>query len=192
MKFGKTIESAEYIWHCQFYDIFQDFVGTPPRVHNTRETRCAGNPKGARYYQSMRFQTYSHSEFKFYYEIFYPARDPSLEEGKECARRTKRVPENIHDLLTPRAVAYWFMDDGSCKPIKYKNRTYINYTFSTQSFPLEDQKRLVQALQDNFSIAATIQKNHPYYRLYIRSKSTERFVELIRPYIHPCFSYKIR
>ena len=53
------------------------------------------------------------SEFKFYYEIFYPARDPSLEEGKECARRTKRVPENIHDLLTARALAYWFMDDGN-------------------------------------------------------------------------------
>ena len=56
--------------------------------------------------------TFGLSEFKFYYEIFYPARDPSLEEGKECARRTKRVPENIHDLLTARALAYWFMDDG--------------------------------------------------------------------------------
>ena len=87
--------------------------------------------------------TFGLSELKFYYEIFYPARDPSL---KECAQRTKRVPENIHDLLTPRAVAYWFMDDGYCKPIKYKNRTYINYTFYNQSFPLEDQKILVQAL----------------------------------------------
>ena len=31
-----------------------------------------------------------------------------------------------------------------------------------------------------------------HYRLYIRLKSTERFVNLIRPYIHPCFDYKIQ
>ena len=83
-------------------------------------------------------------------------------------QRTKRVPENIHDLLTPRAVAYWFMDDGYCKLIKYKNRTYINYTFSTQSFPLEDQKILVQALQFNRSYYSKEPFLITFYRLYIR------------------------
>ena len=36
-----------------------DFVGTPPRVHNIRETRGAGP---ARVYRSLRFQTYRHPE----------------------------------------------------------------------------------------------------------------------------------
>ena len=81
------------------------------------------------------------------------------------------------------------MDDGTCKCYKSKNRAY---RFSTNSFPLEDQALLVQVLRDNFGIHATIQKDHQYYRLYIREKSAQRFVNLIRPYLHPCFYYKIQ
>ena len=57
-------------------DLFKDFVGTPPRVQNI-------HGGVTRYYKYMQFKTYRHSEFKFYYEIFYPARDP---EGEGCAR----------------------------------------------------------------------------------------------------------
>ena len=28
-------------------------------------------------------------------------------------QRPRESPENIHELLTPRALAYWFMDDGN-------------------------------------------------------------------------------
>ena len=52
-----------------------DFVGTPPRGRSPRE---------------MRFQTYSHSEFKFDDDLFYP-----LLRYPEGGRK-KRVPENIH------------------------------------------------------------------------------------------------
>ena len=79
----------------------------------------------------MRFRTYGHIDLKFYDEaahLFY-----NVDENK---RRKKRVPENIHELLTARADAYWFMDDGTCKSYKSKNRTYV---FNTQSFPKEDQ-----------------------------------------------------
>ena len=79
------------------------------------------------------------------------------------------------------------MDDGS----SYTKNQRRYYFFSTQSFPLEDQERLVQALKDNFEIDATIQKNNSYYILYIRSKSAQLFLDLVRPYIHPCFAYKI-
>ena len=79
------------------------------------------------------------------------------------------------------------MDDGSYT--SNKNRTY---RFNTQSFPFGDQQRLIEALKMNFDIDATIQKDRSNYMLYIRSKSTERFVNLIRPYIHPCFDYKIQ
>ena len=141
----------------------------------------------------MRFRTYGHIDFKFYDEaahLFY-----NVDENK---RRKKRVPENIHELLTARADAYWFMDDGTCKSYKSKNRTYV---FNTQSFPKEDQapkptrspiKKLIKALSNNFRIHATIQKQRSYYILYIRSKSTNRFVDLISPYIPPCFDYKIQ
>ena len=80
------------------------------------------------------------------------------------------------------------MDDGACMSRKSRSRTYI---FHTQSFPLSDQEILVQVLRDNFGIEATIQKDRSHYKLYIRSKSTNRFLYLIRPYLHPCFSYKL-
>ena len=152
-----------------------DFVGTPPRVRDIRGG-------GARERQSIWFRTFSHPELKFYDDLFYPA-------NPGC-RRKKRVPESISELLTARALSYWFMDDGGNLP--RNQRRY--YFFSTQSFPLEDQEILLQALKDNFSglMVATIQKDRSYYRLYIRSKSTNRFVNLIRPYLNPCFDSKIQ
>ena len=149
------------------------FVSTPPKVLHHR-----GN--GARDRQCIQFRTFGHSEFQFYDEIFYP-----IHEYKGC-RRKKRVAENIHELLTPRVLAYWFMDDGSYT--SKKNRTY---RLNTQSFPFGDQQTLIEALKMNFDIDATIQKDRSNSILYIRYSSTERFLDLIRPYIHPCFDSKI-
>ena len=58
LKFAQKRANADYIQHL--YDLFKYFVGTPPRVQNKRSD-----------YQSLRFQTYSHSELKFYDKLFY-------------------------------------------------------------------------------------------------------------------------
>ena len=66
-------------------------------------------------------------DFKFYDSLFY------LDyKYKGLRRRAKPgAPENIHELLTPRALAYWFMDDGN----SYQNGRHRAYMFSTHSFP---------------------------------------------------------
>ena len=79
------------------------------------------------------------------------------------------------------------MDDGN----SFQNGRHRAYRFSTNSFPLEDQSLLVEVLRDNFDIDATIQKDRSHYRLYIRSKSNQRFLDLIRLYIQTCFAYKM-
>ena len=79
------------------------------------------------------------------------------------------------------------MDDGN----SFQNGRHRAYRFSTNSFALEDQSLLVEVLRDNFDIDATIQKDRSHYRLYIRSKSNQRFLYLIRPYIQTCFAYKM-
>ena len=137
--FAQTIVRADYIQHL--YSVFYNFVCTPPRVKNIRGG-------GARDRKCMWFQTYSHPEFKFYDEAH----------EYKGLRRKKRVPQNIHELLTPRGLAYWFMDDGT---YSFKNRKY--YRFSTHSLPLEDQEMLVQALRGNFEIHANIQKSSSHY-----------------------------
>ena len=81
---------------------------TPSRV---RDIRVGGDGACAlrfRDRQSIRFQTYSHPEFKFYYNLFYPAHDP---EGGRSPNRKKRVPENIGNYLLqkPSPIASWTM-----------------------------------------------------------------------------------
>ena len=66
VQFVQTRARSDYIWHL--YDILKNFVGTPSRVQNLR-----GGQALALNYESTRFQTYSHPEFKFYYDLFYPA-----------------------------------------------------------------------------------------------------------------------
>jgi len=57
---------------------------------------------------------------------------------------TKIVPINIYDLLTPRGLAFWIMDNGS--------RQGAGLYLSTYSFSNEDMDRLMFTLQDKFGL----------------------------------------
>jgi hypothetical protein len=71
-------------------------------------------------------------------------------EGKQY----KVVPDFIHRLLTPRALAYWYMDDGSVK--RNKDGKIISCVLNTQGFSYHDQKILAQALGSNFGFQVNI------------------------------------
>ena len=169
VKFEQQIARKEYIEHL--YQIFEPFVGTPPKIRN-----ISGG--GAKDRQSIWFRTYGHPAFKYYYDVFYIQQSPN-------ERRIKRVPSDIHKLLTPRSLAYWFMDDG----ILVKGD---EYRFSTHCFDLSDQKRLQIALKQIFDIQVNIQKDRQKYRLYIRRNSEALFTQTISEFIHPIFAYKIK
>lgn len=168
VKFEQQIARKEYIHHL--YTIFEPFVGTPPKIRN-----IVGG--GAKDRQSIWFRTYSHSAFKFYDDIFYVY-------NAQTQRRKKRVPKNIHKILTHRSLAYWFMDDGTF----YGKSPKRKYLLSTQSFSLSDQKLLVRALQQ-LNVQANIYKDKDKYRLYIVSSS--QFIKIVQEYIHPVFLYKM-
>ena len=58
--------------------------------------------------------------------------------------------------------------------------------------PIGFQRTLFLYLKDNFDIYSKALFLDATYKLYIRSKSTNRFVDLIRPGLRPpCFAYKI-
>jgi hypothetical protein len=61
------------------YNIFQDFVSTPPRKRLSTNT--------------WYFQTFTHEDFDYFGKLFY-------------RNRVKMVPDNLGDLLTPRGLAY--------------------------------------------------------------------------------------
>lgn len=77
------------------YELFKPFIGSPPLIRYKKETN---DP------HSCQVRTLTHPDFVPIYKMFY-----HTVEGK----RVKKVPDNIETLLTPLALAHFFMGDGS-------------------------------------------------------------------------------
>lgn len=106
--FEGSIKHATYIQHL--YSIFVDFCNTEPVV----KLRATSH--------NIAFTTLAYSVFNYYRDLFY-------------VDGIKIVPLNIGDLLSPRGLAYWFMDDG-----------YFlgnGYGFCTDSYTLAEVQLLV-------------------------------------------------
>jgi len=113
-------------------------------------------------------------------EIFYP-------HGK------KIIPYDISDLLTsPKSLAIWYQDDGT---LDRRSKYHWNAMFATYCFSFGECELLINALKQNFDLDVSItrcqMRGIVRYRLYILSKSMNRFMEIVKPYIHYEFRYKI-
>ena len=148
------------------YGIFKDWVLSPPRSREIKLT-------DGRTYTSVVFSTLSHGAFRFYGHQFYP-------HGKKVA------PKLIRKWLTPRAFAYWFMDDGSVKSKESKG-----VILNTQGYCKEDVVRLVEALNDLFKFDSKPRKQKEGYQIYISGRNYEGFKSLVLPFILPGMKYKI-
>lgn len=164
-------KQKEYVWWK--YKILQNWILTKPREEERRY-----NKDHTRSLISWRWSTMSHPILTQLYTLFYA-------EGK------KVIPDSIDSVLvSPFAVAIWYMDDGSRKP--YGKGAFLH----TESFSLDDQHKLIRCLQKNFSITARLSsaglwRNKRLHRLYITADSYVRFRTLLSPYIIPSLQYKI-
>ena len=105
----------------------------------------------------------------------------------------KIVPRDIaRELVSPLTLAVWFMDDGS---LDYRVKDHYNFALSTNAFSIADNELLREALERNFNLHVSIQtplcRGKRYPEIYIGAKARDRFLELIEPYVIPCFRYKI-
>jgi len=112
------------------YNVFRNWVLTKPQKEIRKYYKDT-----SRNLISWRFSTLSHKILARYYHSFY-------QNGK------KIIPANIESLISPLALAVWFMDDGSRKP--YGRGAFLH----TQSFSLNDQRKLIRTLKVKFSIEA--------------------------------------
>ena len=129
-------------------------------------------PKYLRERRSWRFKTISHPEITEFHEKFY-------------RNRRKIIPPDIGKLLFhPISLAVWFMDDGAGRS------DCRSYTFSTHSFSEQDNKLLVSVLEKNFGVKSVIHWDGKGYRIYIPAKESEKFENIILPYILPSMKYK--
>ena len=96
----------------------------------------------------------------------------------------KIVPNNIYELLTPRGLAFWIMDDGG----RHGSGLHI----SVYAFTNEDVDKLIFTLQDKFNLKCSIhynRKNKPC--IYIFKESMDNLVKLVKPYFINDMLYKL-
>ena len=171
IKFEQDEEHAPYIDHL--YEIFEPYTGSKPKYQSRKQKR------------SYWFRTYQHNDFIFYWNYFYDVKfDRDI-----IVSKVKRVPKNIGKHLTPRAVAYWFMDDGTFHDDI--NSGVRDFLFSTQGFQKHESQLLCDVLKEKWNIRANVQKDKKSWRIAILRESSKPFLALIEPYIVSCFKYKL-
>ncbi len=126
-------------------------------------------------YPFWRFVTRIHPHLEEMWHVFY-------------RNGSKQVPENVSDLLTtPKVLAVWFMDDGTC------DRRQGTILFETQSFPRSQIECLQDCLQRNFGIIGSIHRSGigRGLRMYLPVEESMRLAEIISPYVLPEMRYKL-
>lgn len=103
----------------------------------------------------------------------------------------KHIPwAHMYDLLTPRAIAYWIMDDG-----QYVARGGI--TLCTDNYAFKDVLALMLILEQKFGLVCSIHtkdyanRSKKYYRIYVSGKSLPNLRSLVESYMHPTMMYKL-
>lgn len=97
----------------------------------------------------------------------------------------KIVPLDIH-LEDPELLAQWYMGDGACQP---ECRRLL---LSTCCFTEEENVYLRDRLGKLLGNQVYVCHMNGYPMIGIKGKATEGFLNLVRPYLDPCFAFKSR
>jgi hypothetical protein len=159
-----------YLYHK--YEILKDFCQTSPQLS------VVYDPRTNKEYSRYTFQTITSDEFRYYGQLFYQQQADSSWK--------KQIPGNIFSLITPRVLAYWYMDDGAMKWRGKSNAVRI----CTDSFSPNEISILKNVLQEKFFLKVSLQKKDDIQRLCILEESYQTLNELIVPYLLPYMYYK--
>jgi hypothetical protein len=135
------------------------------------QSRLVKDNRTKKIYSAISFTTMQLPCFNVFKEMFYNL-------------NVKIVPNNIYELLTPRGLAFWIMDDGS----RHGNGLHI----SVYAFSNDDVDKLMFTLQHKFNIKCSIHYNKDKKpRIYIFQESMENLKSLISPYFIKEMLYKL-
>jgi hypothetical protein len=178
-------EHLEYL--MRKYEILKPFCSSPPIEGQVFDERT-----GKIYYRHY-FNTRTDDVFRYYGNMFYAY-------DRKLRKWVKRVPPKpiLQKLLTPGALAFWYMDDGAIKWLHHSNAMRI----CTESFPKDDVTRLRNVLFEKYEIVTTQFKKtrvdkktgervYVGDRIAIPEESSAVFCELIKPYLVDCMKYKV-
>lgn len=169
MKFEWGDKNKLYAEHI--HAIFNEWVLSPP--HKKIRVNVNGNT-----IISWGFQTFSHSAFN-------PLKDLFL------INKYKSIANNlIHNHLTARGLAYWWMDDGG-KLDYNKNSKNQGLVLNTHSFTKEEVEMMSNELALKFNLNTCVRLNKNKNIIVIKHDSYKTFINLTNSYIIPSMRYKL-
>jgi len=170
----RALQQAHHKEYIEYkYKVLQPLCGTGLLYSEVLDKRS--NKYACRYY----FNTKVNPCLKHYGNLFYFF-------NPETGRFVKRIPKTIHQILTPRALAILYQDDGSLHWKGHENAGRL----CVEAFTKHDILRLIKAIDSLYNIKTKIVPHKKSYRIYIPESSALSFYELIRPYMIPCMLYK--
>jgi len=146
-------------------NLSQFFQGKPKyleRVH----------PRTKHTYRYWRHQSQSTPTLGKLHKIFY-------QKGK------KIIPENIAALLTPRAIAVWYMDDGY-----YYSRDKCSYLY-LGNVEREEAERVSLVLRQKFNLNNRVLAKKKGFAIYFPPGEVKKLAALIQGYLLDYFRYKL-
>ena len=171
IKFEWGDKNKAYVLHV--FNLFDEWVLSQP--HKKERLSPKGN-----LVINWGFQTFSHKAFNYLAELFL------LDKGGK-----KGISENlVLDHLTPRGLAYWFMDDGG-KLDYNKNSKNRSVVLNTHSFTDLEVEKMSDQISDKFYLLCEVRSNKNKKIIVIKDTSYPRFYQLINPYLLEEMKYKL-
>ena len=167
-------QSSLRLQHLNYFnhilELFRPYLSKNFNLKNRNFTDKRTN----KIYSSVSFATLSLPCFNDYKNLFYNSDN------------LKIVPSNISQILSPRGLAYWIMDDGSLQ----NKGLHLN----TYGFKEEDVLLLKQNLENMFgenSLKCSIHKHKKGNRIYIFGESMDILRNNISVHMHEDMLYKL-
>jgi intein/homing endonuclease len=103
----------------------------------------------------------------------------------------KIITKNIEQWLSPRALALWYMDDGSLNIEK----TGFYVSLHTEGFTLNENNILSTILKEKYNIDSKVstynKRGNILYYLRLNKDNSNKFINFIKDYVPLCMQYKI-
>ena len=171
IKFEWGDKNKAYVLHV--FNLFDEWLLSQP--HKKERLSPKGN-----LIVNWGFQTFSHKAFNYLAELFL------LDKGGK-----KGISENlVQDHLTPKGLAYWFMDDGG-KLDYNKNSKNRSVVLNTHSFTDLEVENLCDQLSNKFELLCEVRSNKNKKIIVIKDTSYSKFYQLINPYLLEEMKYKL-
>jgi len=170
IRFSQCLANKEFLYFC--YNYLKDYISGSIRFRKPNICKSRGiiiNSSG-RY----TFKTHCHPMFIDIYNDFYDK------------NKKKRLTKNIFskEIFTPLMLAVWFMGDGCSNA-----RVYVS--LHTENFTYQEHQVMVKAFQERFKLNPTIRLRGKHYILSFNVVDSQKFIEIVKPYIVPSMQYKI-